>query len=146
MRRESALSLEKGAVRKDWGGRFPIALGYPNSYSLAMSNLGFQTIYHLLNRDPRVVAERFYLPERLETGLQAGASGSLLTHESQRPVAETRALLFSISFCLFFTYFLFVAKGINLTNLLFLFIPIIWILIITIGTIIKKRNLTVTGR
>ncbi len=55
----SGLSLEKGAVRKNWGGRFPIALGYPNSYALALSNLGFQAIYHLLNRDPRVVAERF---------------------------------------------------------------------------------------
>ena len=95
MRRESALNLEKGAVRKDWGGRFPIALGYPNSYSLALSNLGFQTIYHLLNRDSRVVAERFYLPEGLESG---GASRPLLTQESRRPVAETGVLIFSISF------------------------------------------------
>ena len=58
---EGGFSLEKGAVRKDWGGRFPIAFGYPNSYSLALSNLGFQVIYHLLNRDSRIVAERFYL-------------------------------------------------------------------------------------
>lgn len=90
MRRESALNLEKGAVRKDWGGRFPIALGYPNSYSLALSNLGFQTIYHLLNRDPRVVAERFYL--------EKGGLEPLLTQESHRPVAETGVLIFSISF------------------------------------------------
>ena len=45
---ESGFSLGKGAISKDWGGRFPIALGYPNSYSLALSNLGFQAIYHLL--------------------------------------------------------------------------------------------------
>ncbi len=102
MRNESGLSLEKGAVRKNWGGRFPIALGYPNHYSLAMSNLGFQTIYHLLNRDVRVVAERFYLPEKLEAGSQSGAGSRafepLLTQESRRPVAETGALIFSISF------------------------------------------------
>ncbi len=95
---DSGLSLEKGAVRKNWGGRFPIALGYPNSYALALSNLGFQAIYHLLNRDPRVVAERFYLPEKLTSGSQFEASPALLTQESRRPVAETGVIIFSISF------------------------------------------------
>ncbi|MCD6533754.1 MAG: radical SAM protein [Deltaproteobacteria bacterium] len=95
---DSGLSLEKGAVRKNWGGRFPVALGYPNSYALALSNLGFQTIYHLLNRDPRVVAERFYLPEKLTARSQSEASPALLTQESRRPVAETGVIIFSISF------------------------------------------------
>ncbi len=94
MRRESNLSLEKGACHKDWGGRFPVALGYPNSYALAMSNLGFQTIYHLLNQEPRIVAERFYL----EGTAKSEFSGSLLTHESSRPVVEARVILFSVSF------------------------------------------------
>ncbi len=102
MRNESVISGERGAVRKNWGGRFPIALGYPNHYPLAMSNLGFQAIYHLLNRDPRVVAERFYLPEKEDSGLPSGAgsrgAGVLLTQESRRPVAETQILIFSISF------------------------------------------------
>ncbi|MEA1923900.1 MAG: radical SAM protein, partial [Pseudomonadota bacterium] len=95
---DSGLSLEKGAVHKNWGGRFPIALGYPNSYALALSNLGFQAIYYLLNRDPRVVAERFYLPDKLTAGLQSEASPVLLTQESRRPVAETGVIIFSISF------------------------------------------------
>ena len=43
------LEKERGAVRKDWGGKIHIALVYPNSYYLGMSNLGFQTIYGLLN-------------------------------------------------------------------------------------------------
>ncbi|MCK5680321.1 radical SAM protein, partial [bacterium] len=94
MSKETNLSLEKGAHRKDWGGRFAIALGFPNRYALAMSNLGFQSIYHLLNRDPKVVAERFYLDD----GFKSGSSTPLLTHESARPVAETRVILFSISF------------------------------------------------
>ena len=94
MRKETKLSLEKGACLKDWGGRLPVALGYPNSYALAMSNLGFQTIYHLLNREPRIVAERFYL----EGNLRAEFSGPLLTRESSRPVNETRVIIFSVSF------------------------------------------------
>ena len=94
MRKESNLSLEKGAFHKDWGGRFPIALGYPNHYALAMSNLGFQTIYYLLNQDPRIVAERFYLDD-------AGRLNKvfpLLTQESCRPVTDARIIIFSVSF------------------------------------------------
>ena len=94
MRKDTNLSLEKGAFHKDWGGRFPIALGYPNSYSLAMSNLGFQAIYYLLNCDSKVVAERFYL----ESSAKSEFSGPLLMQESCRPVADARVILFSVSF------------------------------------------------
>jgi len=34
------LSREQGTTIKDWGGRIPIALIYPNSYYIGMSNLG----------------------------------------------------------------------------------------------------------
>ncbi len=94
MRKEAKSDLENGACHKDWGGRLPVALGYPNSYALAMSNLGFQTIYHLLNREPRIVAERFYLEGNAGTEF----TGSLLTRESSRPVAASRVILFSVSF------------------------------------------------
>ena len=40
------LGREVGTVRKDWGGRLPIALCYPNSYAVGMCNLGFQTVYN----------------------------------------------------------------------------------------------------
>ena len=57
------LSRERGGVRKDWGGRLPFALVYPNSYRIGMSNLGLQVIYRLLNAKPDVVCERaFYDP------------------------------------------------------------------------------------
>ncbi len=96
MRKEVATKsdLEKGACYKDWGGRLPVALGYPNRYALAMSNLGFQTIYHLLNREPRIVAERFFL----ENDAGVDSAGALLTRESSRPVAAARVILFSVSF------------------------------------------------
>ena len=31
------LAREEGTVSKDWGGRLPIALIYPNTYRLGMS-------------------------------------------------------------------------------------------------------------
>ena len=49
------LSRETGAIIKDWGGRLPFALIYPNSYHIGMSNLGVQAIYSLLNGYPDVV-------------------------------------------------------------------------------------------
>ena len=46
---------EDGAVLKDWGGRVSVALVYPNTYAVGMSNLGFQTIYDHLNSLPHAV-------------------------------------------------------------------------------------------
>jgi len=91
------LANERGAVVKGWGGRIPIALVYPNRYFVAMSNLGFQTVYRLFNRLDHVVCERFFLPEPEE--IQAVASGSgPLSLESQRPLRDFRIVAFSVAF------------------------------------------------
>ena len=50
------LSREQGTIRKDWGGRVPIALCYPNSYAVGMCNLGFQSVYALFNSASACVA------------------------------------------------------------------------------------------
>jgi hypothetical protein len=34
------LSKEMGTVYKDWGGKLPVALAYPNTYYVGMSSLG----------------------------------------------------------------------------------------------------------
>ena len=91
------LADEHGAVVKSWGGRIPIALVYPNRYFVAMSNLGFQTVYRLFNRLDHVVCERFFLPEPEE--IQAVASGrGPLSLESQRPLRNFRIVAFSVAF------------------------------------------------
>ena len=38
------LAREQGTIIKDWGGRLPVAIVYPNSYYIGMSNLGIQVI------------------------------------------------------------------------------------------------------
>ena len=48
-RLQKLLSQEKGAVVREWGARWPVALVYPQIYPVAMGNLGFQAIYRLLN-------------------------------------------------------------------------------------------------
>ena len=93
LRPEECLAREQGTVIKDWGGRLPIALVYPNSYYLGMSNLGIHALYRFLNNDESVVAERvFWEPETVDKRLGA------LSVESQRPLPDFAVLAFSISY------------------------------------------------
>lgn len=84
---------EIGTIRKSWHSRVSMALVYPNRYHLGMSNLGFQTLYRLLNGYDRVVCERAFLPES-----NRPRPGRLKTMESGRPVAAADIIAFSLSF------------------------------------------------
>ncbi|MDD5204006.1 MAG: radical SAM protein [Desulfobacterales bacterium] len=92
------LSKEKGTIRKEWGGKLSIALCYPNSYRIGMSSLGFQTIYHLLNRREEVVAERVFLPEGPELSLRLEEGKGLVSLESLSPLQRFDVVAFSLSF------------------------------------------------
>lgn len=95
---QARFALEKGAVRKDWGGRISVALVYPNAYRVGMSNLGLQVVYSLLNRREDVVAERVFLPEGKEMSLCVDAGKGLLSLESLSPLHRFDLLAFSLSF------------------------------------------------
>ncbi len=84
------LAQEKGALVKDWGGRIPIALAYPNTYYVGMSALGLQTLYRLLNAQDDVVAERVFWDER--------SQGAPLSLESQRPLGDFPFIAFSVAY------------------------------------------------
>ncbi len=93
------LKREKGNVWvKDWGGRLRIALAYPNVYAVGMSNLGFQSVYGILNQRRDVVCERVFLPDPEEEALLKKYNSPLLSYESQRPLKEFDLLVLSISF------------------------------------------------
>jgi len=84
------LAQETGVISKDWGGRIPIALVYPNTYYVGMSALGFQTLYRLLNARDDLVAERVFWDEK--------APGPALSLESQRPLGEFPFIAFSVTY------------------------------------------------
>jgi radical SAM superfamily enzyme YgiQ (UPF0313 family) len=92
------LAREVGFVRKPHGGRLRIALAFPNSYFVGMSNLGLQTVYRLFNADERVVCERVFLPPKQEIAARAARREPLLTLESQTPVRDFDVFAFSVSF------------------------------------------------
>jgi radical SAM superfamily enzyme YgiQ (UPF0313 family) len=100
-RRDDALAtLEKevGYIRKPHGGRLRVALAFPNTYFVGMSNLGLQTVYQLLNADERVVCERVFLPGRQELADERGRKDPFVTLESQTPVGDFDVFAFSVSF------------------------------------------------
>ena len=87
------LSREQGTITKDWGGRIPIALIYPNSYYVGMSNLGLHAIYHLLNSYGEVVCERAFWERK-----NGDKRLPVLSLESQRPLSDFAVLAFSVSY------------------------------------------------
>jgi radical SAM superfamily enzyme YgiQ (UPF0313 family) len=108
------LAQEQGAVVREWGARFPIALVYPQIYPVAMGNLGFQAIYHLLNAQPGLVCERAFLPAPEEWEEHRRTRTPILTLESQRPLTDFGAVAFSISFEADYPYVLQILAGAGL--------------------------------
>jgi radical SAM family uncharacterized protein len=92
------LEKERGAVQKTWGGKITICLLYPNAYHVGMSNLGFQTLYRILNADDDVVCERAFLPEPEDLQEYRNTQTPLFSLESQKFLSSFDILAFSISF------------------------------------------------
>ncbi len=78
------------------GGDLRIHLVYPNSYWVAMSNLGFQAVYRLFSQAPGVVIERGFLPDHPYDSKVYDQRWR--TFESSRPLADCDVLAFSLSF------------------------------------------------
>jgi radical SAM superfamily enzyme YgiQ (UPF0313 family) len=97
-RAREILSKEVGYVSKSHGGRLRVALIFPNTYFVGMSNLGFQTVYKLFNAEDGIVCERAFLPPKQELKEQLASGVPLLTLESQTPVNEFDIIAFSVSF------------------------------------------------
>jgi radical SAM superfamily enzyme YgiQ (UPF0313 family) len=81
-------SRESGVIIKDAGGRLPVAVVYPSSYKIGMSNLGFHQLYRLLGKYPETLAERFFWQ---------GAHLPALSLETFTPLAGFPLVLFSVS-------------------------------------------------
>ena len=92
------LAEETGTITKDWGGRVRIALVFPNTYHVGMSNLGFQTIYWHLNRRPDIVCERAFFPDPEDLAEHERLRMAIFSLESQRPLAEFDCVAFSTTY------------------------------------------------
>ncbi len=93
------LSEETGLVyHKPHGLGIDIALAYPNTYHIGMSNLGFQSVYQLFNMNSGVSCERVFIPDPdIERELERTRS-PLVSLESEIPVSDFDLLAISVSF------------------------------------------------
>ncbi len=98
-RYKKILREEQGLIyHKPRGLGLDIALAYPNTYHIGMSNLGFQSVYQLLNSRAGIRCERVFVPDSdLEREFERTRT-PLLTLESQTAVAEFDVLAVSVSF------------------------------------------------
>ncbi len=79
-------------------GSFRIALCYPNLYFVGMSNLGFHSVYQMLNAYPDVRCERAFLPDDVDREDLERTGHPLTTVESGTELRRFHALAFSVSF------------------------------------------------
>ena len=87
IRMEQRLAAENGTLHGV--GRRQVALVYPNTYSVGMASLGYQTVYRLLNSIDDTVAERAFLPE---------PGAAMTTLESGRSVGDFAVVAFSVGY------------------------------------------------
>ena len=88
---------EWNSVVKDWGrASVRLALCYPETYEIGMSNFGLAILYDLVNRRADLLAERVYAPwVDMEAAMRA-AGVPLFALESRRTLDEFDALGFSL--------------------------------------------------
>lgn len=94
---QQILARERGTIRKDWGGKLPIALAFPNTYYLGMSSLAVHSLYSLWNRNDDVVCERVFA-EFTRPGPQGRDVAIPYALESGAPLDHFPVIAFSISF------------------------------------------------
>lgn len=88
--REKILSQEKGTITKS-SFQLRVALGFPNKYEVGIANLGFQTIYRILNQVDDVSCERFFLFDYMP-------QDKVRTLESGDPLNFFQIISFSVPF------------------------------------------------
>jgi radical SAM superfamily enzyme YgiQ (UPF0313 family) len=89
---------EEGGVGRDWGGRVAMALVYPNTYAVGMSNLGFQTIYAHVNALPDAVCERVFFPDPEDLAEHLRTHTPPFSLESFRPLTDFDLVGFSVTY------------------------------------------------
>lgn len=75
-----------------------IAIVYPNTYFVGMSNLGLHIIYEEINRHPSSVCERIFLPEKKELDVYDKTKTPLMSVETQRPMHQFDVVAFDVTF------------------------------------------------
>ena len=75
-----------------------VAIVYPNTYFVGMSNLGLHIIYEEINLHSSSVCERIFLPEKKELDAYDKTKTPLMSVETQRPMHQFDVVAFDVTF------------------------------------------------
>ena len=75
-----------------------VAIVYPNTYFVGMSNLGLHIIYEEINLRNDSVCERIFLPEKKELEAYDKIKTPLMSVETQRPMHQFDVVAFDVTF------------------------------------------------
>jgi len=98
------LGTEFNAQSKDLDAiQLRIVLAFPDLYEIGTSHFGMQILYHILNQQPEIAAERVYAPaEDMEARLRA-SDLPLVSLESRKPLKQFDIIGFSLLYELNYT-------------------------------------------
>ena len=95
---------EWNSLCKDWQQTdVKIAISYPDTYEIGMSNMALSILYSIFNRQPGVLAERVFAPRVDMAAAITQAGIPLLSLESKHPLGEFDVIGFSLGYELTFT-------------------------------------------
>ena len=98
------MGSEINIVRKDPGRvKLRFALAFPDLYEIGTSHFGMQILYHILNADPNIAAERVFAPGMDMETLLRNTGRSLFALESREPIIRFDIIGFSLLYELNYT-------------------------------------------
>ncbi|MFH1830684.1 MAG: TIGR03960 family B12-binding radical SAM protein [Pseudomonadota bacterium] len=98
------LGGEVGSVERNWDlADVRVCLAFPEVYELGMSHLGLSILYHIINSEPGMLAERVFAPwSDMEEELKK-RNLPLFTLESHRPLSDFDVVGVSLAYELTYT-------------------------------------------
>lgn len=98
------LGSEINTIKKDHSKMdLCFALAFPDLYEIGTSHFGLQILYHILNRHPKIVAERIFAPASDMEEYLRSSRLSVASLESQKPLNEFDIIGFSLLYELNYT-------------------------------------------
>ncbi|HWP46888.1 MAG TPA: TIGR03960 family B12-binding radical SAM protein [Candidatus Limnocylindrales bacterium] len=93
------LGGELNAIHKNWEETdLKVALCFPDTYEIGMSHIGLKILYHILNKQPGILAERVYAPwVDMEAEMRARGL-PLFSLESHKPLNQFDIVGFTLQY------------------------------------------------
>ncbi len=98
------LGKEYNSICKDWNNiTVKIALIFPDMYEIGMSHLGLQILYHIINAQDSMLAERSFCPDTDAERQMRDTNTPLFSLESKKPLARFDILGITLPYELCYT-------------------------------------------